>query len=417
MKDHTGGKVKFADLTSTQKKKLCKAFLCTAEELESSYSPEDEIDLVQARVIKRDERSTNEWAEYARANGYDGVIFRNLRDGAGIDIMQNPSDVFVAFESTQIKSATDNVGTYSENPDIRWRDVEKTPNLFERLKGVQGESTTEEKLKETGDLKYYFDYFKKNLLGKEIQTPIGKFAHFNLGHFNKLIARGENKGESEAVSSLKEWTDKIENHDVDLGKNPPKGFDYARACNMPLVVDVLQNPQFVLVDTDDTILFVKKYGEKTYFWCSVMNNGETLGIKSWRPLRLTKRKCEQLKVVYTKENGVVNLAQPRESQRKLDSTNLSENQEKNSQLRFLLRQDRTENPVIWASIVLAKEILSGRGITRAKVEKLLPTEQFDGSKQNYAVERAQRIAEKTKATQKQFSKELDNSIRKAESNL
>ena len=306
---------------------------------------------------------------------------------------------------------------YNEGETMRWRDVEETPNLFERLKGVQGESTTEEKLKESGDLKYYFDYFKKNLLGREIQTPIGKFARFNLGHFNKLIARGENKGESEAVSSLKEWTDKIEKHGVDLGKNPPKGFDYARACNMPLVVDVLQNPQFVLVDTDDTLLFVKKYGEKTYFWCSVMNNGATLGIKSWRPLRLTKTKCEQLKVVYTKENGVVNLAQPRESQRKLDSTNLSENQEKNSRLRFLLRQERTENPVIWASIVLAREILNGRGITRAKVEKLLPTEQFDGSKQNYAVERAQRIAEKTKATQKQFSKDLDIAIRKAESNL
>ena len=94
-----------------------------------------------------------------------------------------------------------------------------------------------------------------------------------------------------------------------------------------------------------------------------------------------------------------------------------ENQEKNSRLRFLLRQERTENPVIWASIVLAREILNGRGVTRAKVEKLLPTEQFDGSKQNYAVERAQRIAEKTKASQKQFSKDLDIAIRKAESNL
>ena len=134
-------------------------------------------------------------------------------------------------------------------------------------------------------------------------------------------------------------------------------------------------------------------------------------------MSLTKTKCEQLKVVYTKENGVVNLAQPRESQRNLDSTNLSENQEKNSRLRFLLRQERTENPVIWASILRAREILNGRGITRAKVEKLLLTAQFDGSKQNYAVERAQRIAEKTKATQKQFANDLDIAIRKAESDL
>ena len=57
-----------------------------------------------------------------------------------------------------------------------------------------------------------------------------------------------------------------------------------------------------------------------------------------------------------------------------DIWNVKENEnEKNSRLRFLLRQERTENPVIWASIVLAREILNGRGITRAKVEKLLPT--------------------------------------------
>lgn len=269
------------------------------------------------------------------------------------------------------------------NPDMRWRYVEESPNLFERLKNLRGESAPAENLEENADLDYYFEYFKKNLLGREIQTPIGKFARFNLGHFNKLIARGENKGESEEVSSLKEWVDKIENHGIDLTKNPPKGFDYARARNMPLVVDVLQNPQFVLVDTDDTLLFVKKYGDKTYFWCSVMNNGETLGIKSWRPLRLTKTKCEQLKVVYTKENGVVNLAQPRESQHDLDSENISENQEKNSRLRFLLRQERTENPVIWASIVLAKEIFLGRKITAAKLETVLPSSKFDGTKREY----------------------------------
>lgn len=121
IKDHTNGRVKFSDLTDEQKKKLCRVFDCTMKELESSYRADSEIDLVQAGVIKRDERSTNEWADYARANGYDGVIFRNLRDGAGYDVMQNSSDVFAVYNSNQIKSATDNIGTYSENLDIRWR--------------------------------------------------------------------------------------------------------------------------------------------------------------------------------------------------------------------------------------------------------------------------------------------------------
>lgn len=134
IKDHTNGRVKFSDLTDEQKKKLCRVFDCTMKELESSYRADSEIDLVQAGVIKRDERSTNEWADYARANGYDGVIFRNLRDGAGYDVMQNSSDVFAVYNSNQIKSATDNIGTYSENPDIRWR-IEDDEAL-ERIKSL-----------------------------------------------------------------------------------------------------------------------------------------------------------------------------------------------------------------------------------------------------------------------------------------
>ena len=118
VKDHTGGRVKFADLTNAQKKKLCKAFDFTAEELESSYAPEEEIDLVQAGVIKREERNTNEWAEYARANGHDGIIFRNVRDGADYSVMQKPSEVFVVFDSTQIKSAYGNAKFNPNDADI-----------------------------------------------------------------------------------------------------------------------------------------------------------------------------------------------------------------------------------------------------------------------------------------------------------
>ena len=132
IKDHTNGKVKFSDLTNEQKKKLCKVFDCTMKELESSYRADSVIDLVQAGVIKRNERSTNEWAEYARANGYDGVIFKNVRDGAGYDAMSAPADVFASFYSNQVKSAifdsnnamsaTKSVGTFSNSPDIRWRE-------------------------------------------------------------------------------------------------------------------------------------------------------------------------------------------------------------------------------------------------------------------------------------------------------
>ena len=54
----------------------------------------------------------------ARANGHDGVILRDVEEGVG-DWMERGT-TYVVFEPTQIKSATENVGTYDpQDPDIR----------------------------------------------------------------------------------------------------------------------------------------------------------------------------------------------------------------------------------------------------------------------------------------------------------
>ena len=205
--------------------------------------------------------------------------------------------------------------------------------LFETLKNLQGTEEPLALLPRSDNLKLYWDYFEANILGNPIETPIGKVAVFKEGHFNKLIAGGVGKGESSSVSGLSEWIGRIKNGDVDLRRESPKGFSYERAQSLPLVVDVLQNPQMILSDSADnsTLLFVKKYKDGLYFWCSVMNNGDTLGIKSWRPFKPTKTKCETLRVLYTaKKYGVVHLAQPRESPSRVDFTNASESQGKNS---------------------------------------------------------------------------------------
>lgn len=202
--------------------------------------------------------------------------------------------------------------------------------LFETLKDLRGTEEPFALLPKSDNLKTYWDYFERNILGKPIETPIGKVAVFKEGHFNKLIAGGTDKGESETVSGLSGWIERIKSGNVDLKTEFPKGFSYERAIRMPLVVDVLENPQLVLKDTDGSLLFVKKYGDKTYFWCSVMNNGDTLGIKSWRAFAPTKTKCKTLDVIYTKKDGVVRLAQPRESQPLLKQENTSESQGKKS---------------------------------------------------------------------------------------
>ena len=66
--------------------------------------------------------TTDHISDYALKQGYDGVIFINLIDGAHRGL--ESSNSFVAFNSNQVKSAIENIGTFdSENPDIRYQFV------------------------------------------------------------------------------------------------------------------------------------------------------------------------------------------------------------------------------------------------------------------------------------------------------
>lgn len=71
-----------------------------------------------------DTASTDDIARWARKQGYDGVIFRNVKDrgpsGAfDHEAAQAPADLFVAFRPEQIKSALGNRGTFDPtNPSI-----------------------------------------------------------------------------------------------------------------------------------------------------------------------------------------------------------------------------------------------------------------------------------------------------------
>ena len=63
--------------------------------------------------------NTREVAEYAKANGYDGVIFKNIVDNGGYSNGdEGASTVAVAFDSNQIKSVANEKPT--KDPDIRY---------------------------------------------------------------------------------------------------------------------------------------------------------------------------------------------------------------------------------------------------------------------------------------------------------
>lgn len=64
--------------------------------------------------------NTRGWAEYAQSNGYDGVIFKNLKDIGGYSggLVNNASTVVIAFDSNQVKAVQNENPT--SDPDIRF---------------------------------------------------------------------------------------------------------------------------------------------------------------------------------------------------------------------------------------------------------------------------------------------------------
>jgi hypothetical protein len=73
--------------------------------------------------------TTREVSKFAKEQGYDGVIFRNIIDqgGAGKGLVGDMvTDVFVSFNGgSAFKSATDNIGTFDKNnKDIRFHKVQ-----------------------------------------------------------------------------------------------------------------------------------------------------------------------------------------------------------------------------------------------------------------------------------------------------
>ncbi|MCK9479844.1 MAG: hypothetical protein M0R40_10165 [Firmicutes bacterium] len=68
-----------------------------------------------SRTEKGAELSTLEMQKLLKEHGYDGIKYLNDSEG------KNPDFSYIVFDSNQIKSATDNIGTFDpNNPDIRY---------------------------------------------------------------------------------------------------------------------------------------------------------------------------------------------------------------------------------------------------------------------------------------------------------
>ena len=127
-----GMKKAYKDLTEEDYKKLADTFFDgDIKEAKEWYPQNEQGEVNLARAYGKKPRATNEWANYARKEGYDGVIIKDVNDT--VDISNIRATDYVAFNPNQIKS-TSNRGTYSESENIYYQFIgEKAQGIDKSL--------------------------------------------------------------------------------------------------------------------------------------------------------------------------------------------------------------------------------------------------------------------------------------------
>ena len=147
--------------------------------------------------------TTRDVSKWAKAHGYDGVIFKNIHDNGGYSNgSEGASTVAIAFESNQIKSVANDKPTV--NPDIRYSLSEDSEGR--KLSDNQAKYFEDSKVvDDNGNLKvvYHgsptnFNEFSLNYLGTN-GTNEGYGFYFT---DSKRIAEGYSKGEGNSNGRL-----------------------------------------------------------------------------------------------------------------------------------------------------------------------------------------------------------------------
>ncbi|MBR6734352.1 MAG: hypothetical protein IKL96_08125 [Kiritimatiellae bacterium] len=136
-------------------------------------SPSEHVELAGADSAAH----SREFSENLRADGYDGVYFNG--DG---------NSEYAVFSPSQIKSATDNTGAFSANPDIRYS-LAPNPNLKADIaaalrKNTGGDDTTVQ-MKRHDEIVFsdnlpFFEFL--GLPNVKVVTDVVKIRKFNIKH-------------------------------------------------------------------------------------------------------------------------------------------------------------------------------------------------------------------------------------------
>lgn len=283
------------------------------------------------------------------------------------------------------------------NPDMRWKIDDPSPERVEKLRAARPVEIGENDYKGLYELnaKSAFGYVMKHLRGKKYTIS--------------------DTGEEVEIGQV--GARKITTHDR-------YNKDYLRT--FAAIPQMIENAVYLGEEPNEK--GNSKYDKYRYYACGLKIGGRdytarlTIGERNGKwyyDQALTEmEKGDLIEQVPTQASVLSARGSPNSFiDNRLISLLQENNSENSSRLRFLLRQERSENPVIWASIVLAKQILLGRAITSARLDRVLPPERFDGTKREYAVNRAREIAERYRADKEKFGNDLNLGVQRAENDL
>lgn len=167
-----GYKKAYKDLTENDYKKIAKAYDLSVNEAKEFF-PKNEDGVVNlARAYGEKSRSTNEWAEYAKKNGYDGVIIKDVNDTA--DVSNVRSTDYIVFNPNQIKSVY-NRGIFDpSNDNIYYQDPTMPKGAYQN------------------SIIYLFEK-------ADASTVVHELAHFFLDDMRKFADNETTKAQLEAI--------------------------------------------------------------------------------------------------------------------------------------------------------------------------------------------------------------------------
>lgn len=144
-----------------------------------------------------------------------------------------------------------------------------------------------------GNLRELYDIYKREYLGKTFTAASGHTIMFKPGHFFRLIAgtpAGGRKGMVAKARNAAEAIRMIERGEIDF--EDVAGYERKRAEYIHLFKDVITDADFYYNDSNDRIVFGKKYdGGKTgdgYLGVTLQISSNNLGILSFQPKNFTE---------------------------------------------------------------------------------------------------------------------------------